>query len=163
VESRRTATYLTKSNRDRRVEGPETGGGLRLLREQSRLQRNESDSVPPQKSLFRQSQRDLAPYGSLPPPVGQEPCGSFPPPNDACGKVGRQRVYLHGHFSNGPFRTDRDRFRVNQLPVTTSEFTANEGQACLALRISRTSQGLTLRLPVPLPPVHGSPVCPGGA
>ena len=33
----------------------------------------------------------------------------------------------------------------------------------LAFRISRTSQILGIRPPVPLPPVHGSPVRPGGA
>src|SRR5215831_21143996 len=32
-----------------------------------------------------------------------------------------------------------------------------------AFRISRTSQALGMRPPVPLPPVHGSPVRPGGA
>src|SRR5215831_19958498 len=32
-----------------------------------------------------------------------------------------------------------------------------------AFRISRTSQTLGMRPPVPLPPVHGSPVRPGGA
>src|SRR5499425_951655 len=32
-----------------------------------------------------------------------------------------------------------------------------------AFRISRTSQALGMRPPVPLPPVHGAPVRPGGA
>ena len=42
-------------------------------------------------------------------------CKAQPPPNRACRRVDRQRVALSGTFPTAPPRTDRDRFRINQL------------------------------------------------
>jgi hypothetical protein len=47
-------------------------------------------------------------------------------------------------------------------PVAFSESPRTIAHAATALRISRTSQRQTIQPLVPLPPVHGSPVCPGG-
>src|SRR5207249_7849679 len=48
-------------------------------------------------------------------------------------------------------------------PVAFSESPRTRARAASAFRISRTSQRLTLQPPVPLTPVHVSPVRPGGS
>src|SRR2546426_10265655 len=68
-----------------------------------------------------------------------------------------------GRTDHSPLRTDRDRFRINQLSSGLFRELRMRVRAATAFRISRTSQLLTLQPPVPLPPVHSSPVPPGEA
>jgi len=84
-------------------------------------------------------------------------------PHRTSSRVGHQRVTLAGTFPMAPLRTDRDRFRINQLSSGLFREPRTGVRAATAFRISRTSQLQTLQPPVPLPPVHGSPVRPGGA
>jgi len=67
-------------------------------------------------------------------------------------------------FPPAPLRTARESFDLKPLSSDLGpRGPRTMVSAASALRISRTSQPLALRSPVPLPPVHGSPVRPGGA